>query len=62
MGSDGSYLSLDALAEWELSPQVGTGKPCSARLEGSFDLRRFNVSFWQNYERCALHWGGSAQF
>jgi hypothetical protein len=53
---------LDALAEWELSPQVGTGKPCSARLEGSFDLRRFNVSFWQNYERCALHWGGSAQF
>ena len=30
---------------------VGTGKPCSRRLEGSFDLRRFNVSFWQQYER-----------
>lgn len=30
---------------------VGIGKPCSARLEGSFDLRRFNVSFWQNYDR-----------
>ena len=30
---------------------VGIGNNCSARLEGSFDLRRFNVSFWQNYER-----------
>jgi hypothetical protein len=36
---------------------VGTGKPCSRRLEGSFDLRRFNVSFWQNYERLLLSLG-----
>merc|ERR1711918_288006 len=28
---------------------VGTSKPCSRRLEGSFDLRRFNVSFWKQY-------------
>ena len=30
---------------------VGTGKPCSKRQQGSFDLRRFNVSFFQNCER-----------